>query len=297
MPVVLGPALSMKAIPGGKATHDTIDAHKIAALRRGGMLPQASVYPAQRRATRDVLRRRPPLMRNRAALLSHVQHTHAQSNRSEIGKNIAYQANRPGIAERVADPAVQQTMEVDLSLIPSDDELLQDRARSLLTTAKHHDAQPLYLLHTVPGSGKILRLVWRYDMHRLDRFPRVQDVASSGRLVNCRQEAGGTRVGTSGQNIGKAHLTGAFSDAATLCWRHTPQGQKRLARLENKPDTGTALSLLAHQLGRAVYCMLKRQVAVAREMCLQPSESSAGEPGASLDSTGMRLKRVRSMSD
>src|SRR5262245_22039397 len=32
MPFVLGHALSMKAIHGGKATHDTIDAHKIAAL-------------------------------------------------------------------------------------------------------------------------------------------------------------------------------------------------------------------------------------------------------------------------
>jgi hypothetical protein len=31
----------MNAIHGGKAKHDTIDAHKIAARLRGGMLPQA----------------------------------------------------------------------------------------------------------------------------------------------------------------------------------------------------------------------------------------------------------------
>ena len=41
IPFVLGHALSMKAIPGGNATNDKIDAHKIAVLRRGGMLPQA----------------------------------------------------------------------------------------------------------------------------------------------------------------------------------------------------------------------------------------------------------------
>jgi hypothetical protein len=40
-PVVLGHALYMKASHGGKATHDTIDAHNIAVLRRGGMRPQA----------------------------------------------------------------------------------------------------------------------------------------------------------------------------------------------------------------------------------------------------------------
>ena len=38
---VLGHALYMKAIHGGKAKNDRIDAHKIAALLRGGMIPQA----------------------------------------------------------------------------------------------------------------------------------------------------------------------------------------------------------------------------------------------------------------
>jgi transposase len=48
----------MKAIHGGKAKNDKIDAHKIAVLLRGGMIPQAYVYPAAMRATRDLLRRR-----------------------------------------------------------------------------------------------------------------------------------------------------------------------------------------------------------------------------------------------
>ena len=58
IPFVLGHALYMKAIHGGTAKNDKIDAHKIAVLRRGGMLPQAYVYPADMRATRDLLRRR-----------------------------------------------------------------------------------------------------------------------------------------------------------------------------------------------------------------------------------------------
>ena len=41
IPFVLGHALSMKAIHGGKAKNDKIDAQKIAVLLRGGMLPQA----------------------------------------------------------------------------------------------------------------------------------------------------------------------------------------------------------------------------------------------------------------
>src|SRR3989440_11885246 len=71
LPFVLGHALSMKAIHGGKAKNDKIDAQHSAVLRRGGLLPQASVYPAAMRATRDRLRRRTHGRRTRAAVLAH----------------------------------------------------------------------------------------------------------------------------------------------------------------------------------------------------------------------------------
>ena len=178
IPFVLGHALSMKAIHGGKAKNDTIDAHKIAVLLRGGLLPQASVYPAAMRATRDLLRRRMHLARTRGALLAHVHNTNSQYNLPAIGKKIASQANRDGVAERCADPAVQQSLAMDLALITYDDALLRDGELTIVTTAKHHDAQTLYLLQTVPGIGKILRRVLLYDIHQIDRFPRVQDCAS-----------------------------------------------------------------------------------------------------------------------
>jgi hypothetical protein len=126
IPFVLGHALSMKALHGGKAKNDRIDAQKIAVLLRGGLLPQASVSPAEMRATRDLLRRRMHLMRKRAALLAHVQNTNSQSNWPEIGKKIAYQANREGVAARFPDPGVQKSIEVDLALIDDYDRLLTD---------------------------------------------------------------------------------------------------------------------------------------------------------------------------
>src|SRR5436309_2318938 len=114
----------MKAIHGGKAKNDTIDSQKSAALLRGGMLPQASVSPAQMRATRDLLRRRTHLMRNRAELLAHVHNTNSQYNWPEIGKKIADKVHRDGVAARFADPAVPKSLEVDVALRTSDDQLL-----------------------------------------------------------------------------------------------------------------------------------------------------------------------------
>jgi transposase len=230
IPFVLGHALYMQAIHGGKAKNDKIDAHKIAVLLRGGMLPQAYVYPAEMRATRDLLRRRMHLMRKRAELLAHIQNTNSQYNLPEIGKKIAYKAKRDGVAERFPDPAVQKSMEVDLALIGYYDQLLSDVELHIVKAAKQHDAQTLYLLQTVPGIGKILSLVLLYEIHDIQRFPRVQDFLSYCRLVKCVKESAGKRYGTSGTKIGNAHLKWAFSEAAVLFLRDNLAGQKYLAR-------------------------------------------------------------------
>jgi transposase len=78
----------------------------------------------------------------------------------------------------------------------------------------------------VPGIGKILSLVLLYAIHQLDRFPRVQEFASYCRLVKWAKESNGKRSGTSGAQIGNAHLKGAFSEAAVLFLRDNPAGQR-----------------------------------------------------------------------
>jgi transposase len=173
------------------------------------------------------------------------------------------------VAERCADAAVQKSIEVDLALITSYDELLRDVELTIVKTARHHDANTLYLLQTVPGIGKILSLVLLYESHDIARFPRVQDFLSYCRLVKCARESAGKRYGTSGTKIGKAHLTWAFSEAAVLFLRDHPAAQKSLARLEKKHGKGKALTLLAQKLARAVYYLLKRHVAFDREPFFQ----------------------------
>lgn len=149
----LGHALDMQAIQGGRAKNDRIDSHKIAAFLRGGMLAHASVSPAARRATRELLRRRTHLMRQRAELFSHVQNPKSQSNLPEMGKKIASKATRNGVAARFADPAVQKNLEVDLALITSYDDLIRDLQNFLATLENKH------------GKGKALSIL----AHKLAR--------------------------------------------------------------------------------------------------------------------------------
>lgn len=265
---VLGHALYMKAIHGGKAKNDKIDAYKIASLLRGGNFPLAYVYPVQMRATRDLLRRRMYLMRERAQFLAHVQNTNSQYNLPELGKRIAYKTHRVGLPERFIDPAVQKSIAVDVALIDYLDKTLNDLELTITRLAKQHDAQVFYRLRSVPGIGKILALVILYEIHDISRFPRVQDFVSYARLVKCAKESAGKHYGYSGNKIGNAFLKWAFSEAAVLFLRGNDAAQKYLDRLARKHGKAKAITILAHRLGRAVYHMLQRGEAFDSERFL-----------------------------
>jgi hypothetical protein len=112
---------------------------------------------------------------------------------------------------------------------------------------------------------------------------------SSCRLVKGAKESAGKRYGTAGTQRGHASLPWALSDAALLCLRHPPAGQKSLARLEKKHGKGKALTSLAPQLARTVYDMLKREVGFALAPFLQTSGRGVGEPAAALGHDGRRL--------
>jgi hypothetical protein len=289
LPFGLGQALSMQAIHGGKATNDPSDSPTMAARRRGGRLPQASVSPAQRRATRDLRRRRMPLAHQRAELLAHVHNTPSQSPLPASGTKLASTAHRAGGAARWAAPAVPQRIAVDRALIPSDAALLRDVALPSVTTARPHAAHPRALRHTVPGIGTILRLVRLDDRQAITRFPRGQDCRASCRLVQCAQAAAGTRWGPSGATSGQAHLTGAFAEAAVLCLRDHAAAPTSLARLEKKQDQGQAWTIWAPKVARAVYDRLHRQVACEREKLFHPAGRGAEAPAAARDHNGKPL--------
>lgn len=256
---VLGHALSMKAIPGGKAKNDKIDAHKIAILLRGGLMPQAYVYPAEMRATRDLLRRRWHLARKRAELLAHIHTTKSQYNLPEIGKRLAAKGNREDVAEHFPDPSVRKTIEVEVSLLDHYDQLLGEVELYLTRRAKVHDGQTLSRLQSVPGIGQILALVSLSEIHDIQRFPRGQDFVSYCRLVKGAKESNGNRLGTSGKKIGNVHLRWAFAEAAVLFIRQSQPGKAYFAKLEHKHGKAKALTVLAHKLGRAVDYMRTRE--------------------------------------
>ena len=157
LPGVRGHALSRKALQGGQATNDRMDARNIAVLLRGGLLPQASGSPAALRVPRARLRRRLPLTRKRAALLPPIPQTNRQYTLPELGQQLASTANRDGGAARLPEPAGPTSVAVDRALSDFYDQRRREIAWTIGQTAQPHDTQTLSRLPSIPGIGTMLR--------------------------------------------------------------------------------------------------------------------------------------------
>lgn len=257
---VLGHALYMKAIDGGKTKNDKIDSHKIATLLKGGMIPQAYVYPPRMRAARDLLRRRIFLSRKRAEFLSHIQNTNYQYNLDPIIKRISYRANRVCLEDHFTDPLVQINIDTDLHIISTLEEQIKHLESIIIKCAKYHDKQAYSLLKTIPGIGRILGLTILYEVQNIERFPKVQNYISYCRLVKCPRESSGKRMGSKNSKIGNANLKWAYSEAACLFIRDNDLSKKYHERLVKKYSRGKAISIISHKLARTTYYILKRRM-------------------------------------
>lgn len=252
IPFVLGHALDRKAIHGGTAKNAKIDSQKIAVLLRGGMLPIASVYPANRRATRDLLRRRNHLIRKRAELSAHIPNTRSQYNLPDFWGRIAKPQHRAGIVERFAEPSVPKMIATDLAVREASDPIRAKMEHDSIRMADQHDPVAYALLNSIPGIGSILGLVILSAIGDISRFPPGQDVVSYSRLVKSAKESHGQKSGSTGKKIGNAHRKWALSEAAALFRKGKETGKKEVDRLANKHGKGKALSILAHKRGRTV---------------------------------------------
>lgn len=261
LPFLLGHALYLKAIHGGKTKSDRIDSEKLALLLRGGNFPTAYVYPKEMRGTRDLMRRRGTIVRRRSATIVHVQIVNHQQNLPAFRKPISYRANRVGIPERFDGDSVRRMTELDVELIDFYDAQIKRLDLYLEQHAKIDDPDTFFRLMSIPGVGRILAMTMLYEIHDIRRFPTVGDFLSYARLVKGTNSSAGKQYKPTGSRIGNAHLKWAFSEAITLLKRECPAAKAFAEREEKRHSKARANTLLAIKLGRAVYWMWRRKTA------------------------------------
>ncbi len=256
---VLGHALYLKAIHGGKVKNDKLDSEKLAYLLRGGNFATGYAYPKDWRSTRDLLRRRTHLVRRRGETLTHLQILNHQSNLPAFEKRLQYKSNRVGVADRFQDVSTSTSAAVDVELLGDYDDLIRRLELYLEQHAKLDDSRSFHLLQTIPGVGRVIAMTLLYEIHDIRRFPSVGKFLSYCRLVRGQHTSNGKSYGSPGKKIGNPHLKWAFSEIVPLIKRQSPEIKKYCERIEKKHSRARAHSTLAVKLGRAVYFMLKRK--------------------------------------
>jgi hypothetical protein len=233
-----------------------------------------------------------PLTRTRAERLAHVQQTNRQYHRPALREQPVDQAKRAGLALRFPAPAVQKRVAGDLALIADDTPRLHDVEWTNVQTAKPHEAQ--LQNRRAPSLASARLCVW-CDATRAMPAPASR---GAGSCVRWPPGHMGTGIGRhtrrpSGAQGGQASLTWAVSNAAVLVLRTKPPGPQDLARFERTHGQGQALTVLAHQLARAVDDRRTRDTGCDRPKVLTGSGSGAGEPHAARDAPGLSGPQVR----
>src|SRR5215831_19077011 len=137
------------------------------------------------RETRDLLRRRSFLVRQRALLIAHIQNEASQYNLPAFTKKLSYAANREElqVADHFTDSSVKRSIESDLALIDALDAQIGALELYLTRHAKIDDGNTFHRLRSIPGVGKVLALILLYEVHDISRFADVGNFLSYARLV------------------------------------------------------------------------------------------------------------------
>jgi len=254
----LGHALYMRAIHGAKVKNDRIDSQKIAMLTQSGMFPVAYVYPREKRALRDLLRRRLYFAQERADIFCHIQLLNHQVNNHNLGRLSKCTYKKKSLPTRFDDIHLQKSVNANLTLIGQYDSVIRDMEIHILQHTRKYYRKELNILQSIHGIGDIIALTILYEIDTIERFRRVGELISYSRLIRCTHHSAGKPCGSGGKKIGNPHLKHAFSQAAVFVIKFNPKIKKYFEKLSIRKGKPKAYAIIARKLAQAVYFMLKQ---------------------------------------
>ena len=210
------------------------------------------------RPTRDLLRRRSYYVSLRAAANAHIQTIFAQEAILNInGRDVKCKKTRHSLAEILDHPDLALSVDCDIELMDAIDPIVLKLEKQIRAQAKHHDRKALEILQTTVGVGDILSLALLYEIHRIDRFPTVQQFSSYSRVVKCDRTSNGKSTGGGNQKIGNPYLKWAFSEIVIRAKNYSELINRQFERLQAKHGLKKAYAIMRHKFAIAIYFMLK----------------------------------------
>jgi len=243
---------------GLKYTDDKWDSYWLAHLLRLGILPTGYIYPKEERPTRDLLRRRLLLVRQRTTQILSLQSMVKRHLASGISVNRIKQLTEADAEEWFDHPHLRLVAGTNVAVIQFLGERIREMEKAALREVRLR--KEFESLLTIPGIGKILGLTIMLEVGEIGRFPGVGDYSSYCRCVKSERRSAGKKKGEGNKKNGNKYLSWAYVEAAHFAKRYQEGAHRFYQRKVAKRNAAVATKALANKLARASYYVMRDQV-------------------------------------
>jgi transposase len=239
----LGHSKFIKAISYAKVKTDAVDAATLAQLLRSDLVPEAHMVSPEWREARDLLRAR-----------LHLVGQQVRCKNALAGLLAQYNVTTPA--------ALPPLVQLRTTMLAEQHALLGAQAKRLTRAL-----DPLLIptpevqrLVWVPGIGRIVAFTIVLEVDGIARFPSARDFVSYCRLVPGAGNSGG-KTRHKHTKDGNKYLKLAFSHAAVRAIQYFPDIRAFYRSTARRKPPALARALVAKELARIVYFMLRNQEA------------------------------------
>jgi len=234
--LVLAHAKYLKAIAYAKVKTDKVDSQTLATLLRQNLIPRAHKISRELRGFRDTMRLRLRLVQQRTACLRRIDSIRVKFNTTAVPDPYRFQLS---ILEHTRDTFTCQISALEKSLHP--------------VLIPNEDIQHLL---SVPGIGKLTAFTIYLEIDGIARFASDKHFVSYCRLVPGADNSN-RRVHHRSSKDGNKYLKIAFTEAAVHAIQFYPEFKAFAARLARRSNPAIARTVVAKELARIVYYLLK----------------------------------------
>lgn len=234
--LVLAHAKYLKAIAYAKVKTDKVDSQTLATLLRQNLIPRAHKISRELRGLRDTMRLRLRLVQQRTACLRRIDSISVKFNSPHVPDPYGFQRS---VLEHTRDTFTNQILALEKSLhpilIPNDD---------------------IQHLLGVPGIGKLTAFTIYLEIDGIARFASDKNFLSYCRLVPAADNSNRHRHHRASKD-GNKYLKIAFTEAAVHAIQYYTEFKAFATRLARRSNPAIARTVVAKELARIVYYILK----------------------------------------
>ena len=264
------------AITTAKVKTDRRDAQTLAQLLRVGMLPEAYLYPRERRGLRDLARKRNAIVERHSGALRQLRCLLYREGHCDHNLEEAKDLDLADLPRYFPDPMVQYQAGAVIAELESLNAIRKSIEEELLTTVEE---QPEHrLLRSIPGIGNILALVIATEINDIKRFRSSQGFCSYCRVAPGIAQSGASVRHGRANKAGNPHLKRSLHQAAVAACTHYPAWkswkERMMARHTGQGSRLKATNAVAHRLARIIYRVLLDQHPYEEALARIPATSA-----------------------